>query len=283
MQETADDASGHTLSLGSLAENVSLPSPDASSENQADRFYVVENCGIKTNGVLKLVFAVQGRPIAAHDDVIRYAVGASQSRAFKALFKKRDTANTVLLLLQHITKLSGKTGLQPAPHTILRPHFACVDPFSDKGYDHLQLGFNPWRRCHDGLPETKEDSFYAEGTAYIFLCPSFFRLMPEPKPSECPSVVGNQFRGAQGRLAGGQVYNLVYDLVRFYLGRNALDNESTPRQRLNWNQCVSDLNNVESVVNPTNLELYIACMSSPLERPDGLKASVIPLTVCDQM
>lgn len=56
-----------------------------------------------------------------------------------------------------------------------------------------------------------------------------------------------------------QTYNIIYALARLYLGRNALDASSDPREVFDWNKCVSDLNTVESVINPTNMELYIAC------------------------
>ena len=102
-------------------------------------------------------------------------------------------------------------------------------------------------------------TFYAQGTAYIFICPSFFLLTPKPTTRLCPKVTANRFEGSQGDLHQKyQTYSLVYDLIRFYLGKNALDARSTPPEEFDWNRCVFNLDEIESVLNPTNLELFIA-------------------------
>ena len=184
------------------------------------------------------------------------ALNGTESSAFNAMFKQDDVASTVALLLGHMWTMEGVKGLRPAPGTSLRPHFACVGADASKKYANLDLPYDPWDQCHANLVMP---SFYAAGTAYIFLCSSFFRLAPRPSKSSCPIVRGNLFKGDQETFHENfQVYSLTYDLTRFYLGRNALDASSTPPEVFDWNKCVFDLNEVESVVNPTNIELYVA-------------------------
>lgn len=53
-------------------------------------------------------------------------------------------------------------------------------------------------------------------------------------------------------------YRLIYEQIRFYLGQNALDDESDPPEEFDCNNIIQSLEIVESVVNPTSLELYVA-------------------------
>ena len=51
---------------------------------------------------------------------------------------------------------------------------------------------------------------------------------------------------------------MIYELNRFYLGAHSLDATSDPPEQLDWNSCVSKLDMIQSIINPTNLELYVA-------------------------
>lgn len=85
----------------------------------------------------------------------------------------------------------------------------------------------------------------------------FFAL---PGPQICPFISNNEFIGSQQYFHQRfQVYRIVYELARFHLGRHALDATSSPAEVFDWNKCVTGLNSLESVINPTNLELYVAC------------------------
>ncbi len=228
----------------------------------ASDYLVVENCGIRTTSVRLIVLQVTDFLVAARHHV-PYGIF---SPAFIAIFKKATAVSTVILLLRYMRTMHAMLGLRPAPGTSLRPRFACVETSSRNKYEYLNLGYDPWSRCHG---EESVNSFYADGTAYIFLCSSFFELLPRPTVSICPTVVENRFEGDQQDLHRRfQIHSLVYDLIRFYLGRNSLDSKSIPREVFDWNQCVFDLNEIESIVNPTNLELYIACMSHPKQQKE---------------
>ena len=79
------------------------------------------------------------------------------------------------------------------------------------------------------------------------------------KSNHCPSLEKNRFSGDAGSFYQNyQTYTLLYHLIRFYLGHNALDDTTDPKEQLDWNSCVG-LNLLDSVLNPTNLQIYIAC------------------------
>lgn len=75
----------------------------------------------------------------------------------------------------------------------------------------------------------------------------------------CPSVKSNLFSGnPEIFYRNYQTYIALYHLIRFYLGHNALTDDTDPKEQLDWNDCVG-LSSVDSVLNPTNLQIYIAC------------------------
>lgn len=55
-----------------------------------------------------------------------------------------------------------------------------------------------------------------------------------------------------------QIYTLIYQLVRFYLDFHALDEHTDPPEQFDWNECVR-LKALDSVINPTNMQIYTAC------------------------
>lgn len=136
---------------------------------------------------------------------------------------------------------------------------ACVTVDSAKLYGYLNLGYDPWHRCLVGGPRsTPLQAFYAEDTVYTFLCPAFF-VQPQVSTYHCPSVTDNTFSGDSGLFYQKyQTYILLYQLIRFYLGDNALTSYSDPKEQLDWNDCVR-LDTLSSVLNPTSLQIYIAC------------------------
>ena len=77
--------------------------------------------------------------------------------------------------------------------------------------------------------------------------------------NRCPWVTNNRFSGDSYLFYRNyQTYILLYQLIRFYLGDNALTSHTDPTEELDWNDCVR-LNTLTSVINPTNLQIYIAC------------------------
>ena len=163
-------------------------------------------------------------------------------------------------MLDHIYYLIGKRNLKPRLDRLTPPRLACLTEGSAWLYGFLNLGYDPWQRCLVGGPDsTPIQAFYAENTVYTFLCPAFFVQPPMSTRNHCPLVTNNRFSGDSGVFYGKyQIYILLYQLIRFYLGHNALTRQTDPQEQLDWNACLC-LNLLDSVLNPTNLQVYIAC------------------------
>lgn len=181
------------------------------------------------------------------------------------MFKSSEATHTVLTMLSHMRSMHGLLGLRPAPKAIIRPRFACVDEGSKEKYEYLKLGFDPQERCNTiNRADPNKHGFYAQGTAYIFLCESFWSLESWPQDlddRDCPGIAGNRFDGDQETFHQRyRLFEFVNLLIRFYLGRNALDAKSVPKEVWRWDDCVFKVaEEIESVLNPGNWVLYVAC------------------------
>ncbi len=178
------------------------------------------------------------------------------------MYKSNGSKGLVYFYLSNIHDIRGVLDLKPSPRTALIPRFACAAPTSYIDYAYLNLGYNPWSRCANPLPvDAPPQSFYADGTAYIFICPSFFSQTCAPGPSQyrCPQVVGNRYSGdVDAFYRSYQMYTILYELIRFYLGKLALNAFSRPKESFDWNTIIR-YGVEESVKNPTNMLLYSAC------------------------
>ena len=77
--------------------------------------------------------------------------------------------------------------------------------------------------------------------------------------NHCPTVTDNKYSGDAGIFYQNyQTYIMLYHFIHFYLGDNALTKYTDPKAQLDWNDCVN-LNTLDSVLNPTNLQIYVAC------------------------
>lgn len=104
------------------------------------------------------------------------------------MFKSDDAKTAVQAILAGVTWYRGKRGLKPNPDAPSPPRLACVAEDTAKIYASLGLNYDPWQRCIAGVHQRNAlVAFYAEGTAYIFLCPSFFFRQREPTATHCPS------------------------------------------------------------------------------------------------
>ena len=224
---------------------------------------IAENCGDRTFDVYERVAQIQMLAESALDNARLY--GVNSRFGFKAMFKMNEAQAAVVAMLDHICSFRGKANLRPRPDTLSSPRVSCVTEDSVKLYDYLNLGYDPWQRCLVGGPRsTPIQGFYAEETIYTFLCPALFVQPPMSKRNHCPSVTDNTFSGDSGVFYQNyQTYIMLYQFIRFYLGNNALTMYTDPREQLSWNDCVH-LNTLDSVLNPTNLQIYIACKQIPV-------------------
>ncbi len=188
--------------------------------------------------------------------------GVSSPYGFRSMFKEESATEAVEAIFNAIYYSKARVGLSPEPKVLKSPRFACVTEDSAQIYRSLDLDYDPWQRCLvSGSPRhTPVPAFYAEGTAYIFLCPAFFVQEDHPTSPHCPAVHHNRFAGDPNVFYRNyQTYTLMYQFIRFYLGDNALDSTTDPPEQFDWNNCVHSLGMLNSVRNPTNLQLYIAC------------------------
>ena len=202
----------------------------------------------------------QARALARLALVDAQSNGVDSTFGFKAMFKGDEAQDAVVTILDHVYYLIGKRNLNPRPDRLTPPRLACVTEDSARLYAFLNLGYDPWHRCLVGGPHsTPIQAFYAKNTVYTFLCPAFLVQPPISTRNHCPFVTNNKFSGDSGAFYGNyQVYVLLYQLIRFYLGHNALTRHTDPQEQLDWNACLC-LNMLDSVLNPTNLQVYIAC------------------------
>jgi len=194
--------------------------------------------------------------------------GTDSHHGFRSMFKSDSAKTAIEAVLEGVYYYKVKQGLRPETNIPKAPRISCVTPDSAQIHKSLDLGYDPWQRCWGGAPErTPIPAFYADGTAYLFLCPALFAMEETINEAHCPEVTDNEFTGnPDGFYRNYQTYTLIYYLLRFYLGDNALDRYSDPSEQLDWNGCVRLGSKLvlDSVRNPTSLQLYIACKAFTL-------------------
>lgn len=240
------------LSLTIVNQSLIINSGEQNNRTAIPNF-VVENCHDKTLDIYDRLYQSKRQAQAALFNA--HTWGVESEFGFGAMFKRNETRSAVTTILDHIYYSKGKPNLKPHPDTFSSPRLSCVTQESARIYHYLNLEYDPWYRC---VSESRQ-AFYAEGTSYIFLCPAFFAQPPMSEKKHCPSVKSNLFSGnPEIFYRNYQTYIALYHLIRFYLGHNALTDDTDPKEQLDWNDCVG-LSSVDSVLNPTNLQIYIAC------------------------
>ena len=217
---------------------------------------VIEDCGpFIPNALNTRLREVKGDAIEAAADA---TYGPTGDLGFRPMFKDNSNIALVQEIYDSIMESKKLPNLRPNPGIPKSPRFACVTDDTSIAR-RLSLDYDPRRRClQDGARGAPVPAFYAEGTAYIFLCPSFFSLVDQPTQSHCPAVHDNRFAGDPNIFYKKyKTYTLIYQLVRFYLGRTSLNDKSDPQEEFDWNNCVR-LGETDSVRNPTNFQLYVA-------------------------
>ena len=248
---------GGLRKLANLNQSLDLEHGELNDTTEVN-YFIAENCGDMNPRIHERIDQIKWLAISARSDARLY--GVDSQFGFEAMFKEELAIDTVVAILDHIYYSKGKTNLRPRPHALSSPRLSCATEDSANLYRYLDLDYDPWHRCLVGGPRsTPLQAFYAEGTTYTFLCPAFFVQPPMSTRSHCPAVSKNAFHGDPGIFYGNyQTYIMLYQLIRFYLGDNALTIETSPKEQLDWNTCVG-LSTVDSVLNPTNLQIYIAC------------------------
>ena len=154
---------------------------------------IIENCedDAQIHGVNEAITATKAATLSALTDS---KLGINSPYGFRAMFKSNEATEAVSAILEGMTWYRGRRGLNPNPSTLAQPRLACVTEDTAEIYASLHLGYDPWQRCLVGTPRrTPIAAFYAEGTAYIFICPAFFIQEPQPDTAHCPAIHNNRF------------------------------------------------------------------------------------------
>jgi len=81
--------------------------------------------------------------------------------------------------------------------------------------------------------------------------------------SACPTVVDNRFvinEDANVFYKDYQIYTLLYEMLRFYLGRDGLGPNSHPKEVFDWNLSIR-YSTPASILNSPSILFYIASRS----------------------
>ena len=239
----------YNLSDHLLAKNASFPT----NLTDGNDILMIEHCGDDDRTVERARNLARAAANVARVDAAR---GIDSTHGFTAVFKQDALKYQVSHFLNAIYAFHGVEGLKPYPAQATSPRLVCVQRNSATIYRSLNLPYDPWVRCHSRQTRhpSSRNVFYTFGNAFIFLCPDFLNQPLAPLGNHCPTVVDNVFVGDVNVFYRDyQMYQLMYQLIRFYLQRNALFGE-----RFTWDQCVG-MDAQSSARNPTNFLLYTAC------------------------
>ncbi|KAL8830042.1 MAG: hypothetical protein Q9191_001659 [Dirinaria sp. TL-2023a] len=166
-------------------------------------------------------------------------LGTASTHGFRALFKYDGAKEYVEDMLKQVSKFEPMLQLLPNPNIPLRPRIACAQPGIRERHRWLPFGTDPWVYCSFG----SMSAFFTIGTAYVFICPSFF-MLPE-KPTDltgrnCPTVRDNRYNGNDRTVSSYQTYALIHELMHFYLQSHSLTGVTHPNEQYGLNGCAPD-------------------------------------------
>jgi hypothetical protein len=162
-----------------------------------------------------------------------------------------------------INEITNGRARQLTADVTISPKIACMDPTIAALYDH------PTYLSHvctgEQEYEAAADAIYILPTAYIAICPSFFKRPEKPplatrqsRENVCPLWNGTnnvdvQKGPREEETMGYQPFILIRELVRFY------DHEMRPRKHemTTWKEMLSS-SPADSLKNPTSYQAYVA-------------------------
>ena len=162
-------------------------------------------------------------------------------------------------ILKNIQSMNGVRKLIPYPNIWIAqpPVFVCVNESTFHRYG-TRLGLDPYKTCQ----EQNAYGLSISGWKYIFICERYFTLGMAPlgpQLKNCPHIVGNRFvvDAEMTRLAYYQTYTLMHEMVHFYLQRDSLGLNTSPREIYASNLCVN-FDTKTSLRNPMNFQFFVA-------------------------
>ena len=243
---------------------------------QTFRDYTIWDCGSETDALLRALNDMSREIEFAVNDV---ELGTESRHGYEAFFKLGDYKYFVrqMLIVMHggtpgVARLQHVPGQMNAAPTFgmqPSPQILCAQERSSTIFG---ISINVFEYCEK---DTAKSTFTVPQSAYIILCPSFWstRVIPDYRYQRCPVIIDNRFKGGNyitrhgvsrtmeaERLTGLRRYDLLHEIIFYYLQRLSLSQDSTPPETFDWNECV-ELSAENSWRNPENWVLYIASQS----------------------
>ena len=198
--------------------------------------------------------------------------GTRSKYGYTAMFKTKPGlfSNKPLEMLEKIMDMEGLpiTG-GPFPKKGNPPRFVCTSA-TTKGSDY-DIRVNPFDYCWQNRV-----TLWASSSGFVFLCPPFWGTYPMEFPLpigsiNCLEVKNNRFEVGWRKLSDFLDYFLLREMIRLYLGKNALMPTTQPKEALAANDCVA-LSAKNSIRNPQSWLFYVAMIENRcLDSPDPFK------------
>lgn len=185
-------------------------------------------------------------------------LGIESTHGFRAFFRYDGAKQYVHDILLQVLRRETKMDMAPDPTRPTSPRFACAQENSLRYYPWMSiLRADPWIIC----TTTTQAAFTFVGTAYVWLCPSFFNYPTKPREltgRNCPKVERNRFiNDYDGTLERFQSYIALHEMIHFYLQAHSLSGTSHPPEQYEKNGCVG-LRPLNALHNPTSYQAYVA-------------------------
>jgi len=182
---------------------------------------------------------------------------------FWTLFKTQANVVKVQRILENLAAMPPMPHLwRDAADQTSSPVFVCLSEDTED-----ELLQNSLRRCK---VYRKEPAYRLENTAFIILCPPYFRYplaprRPEKQRKYCPTLQHNQYVGEHRKLINYQFQVLLHQLVHFYLGPEDVYNAvraEVLKETYELNGIVAQ-RAAHARLTPNAYSYYVACKLDP--------------------
>ena len=237
------------------------PSSINASSAPSNSVYEISDCGWRAKRLDDLLKKIPSVVAATLADI---KLGVKSEHGFTALFKTNDNIAYITGLLNSVAQGSKRRGLAPSPKLWEAPQFICAAPYTRQKYPWMLA--DPWILCSGPAPFAPYYGMWIDDTNAIILCPDFWNFQPVPTQSRCPKLVKNKWADSPAARAesvyGFQIYNLIHEMLHFYMDRQSLSSHTRPREQYEINELVN-LWAANTVRNPTNFQCYMARQYPP--------------------
>ena len=190
---------------------------------------------------------------------LQTAILSTDSAAYKAYFHSADPA-IITSVLKYMTAGTNMTDTRLVSS---RPTLVCVNNI-DPGLT------TAWKLCAE---EDNRVLLQSPGTAYVFLCPSFFGKKRTPQSTDCGVVSRDQTELLMNtHVAHSQYGFLVHALAGIYIRKITHIGNAPEPDELQVNKCLA-LPPDQAIRNPSSYALYVSSKSLFLSRSPTISVS----------